>query len=226
MPRDSGAPPRRNVTGAPSPPSGRSESIRPARSSVLPASSTEPKVKGVAFRTIDLCFERLRGVEARDRAREAMPRELADAFRYYTLLAASWYPISWYRETFRAFRASSNDGPDLPREIGRLAARHDMSGVHKQILARIISPQALLSISQRVFSTYYNTGRLEIVNSERGYVQVRCGNCVGWDHNMWMELIGSCESLLEIAGARRVETRILAGALDGYAHASLEARWE
>ena len=64
----------------------------------------EPKVKGVAFRTIDLCYERLRGVEARDRAREMMPRELADAFRYYTLLAASWYPISWYRETFRAFR--------------------------------------------------------------------------------------------------------------------------
>ena len=155
-----------------------------------------------------------------------MPRELAEAFRYYTLLAASWYPISWYRETLRAFRASTNDGPDLPREIGRLAARHDMSGVHKQILAKIISPQALLGISQRVFNTYYDTGRFEIVKSERGYVQARCSNCVGWDHNMWMELVGSCESLLDIAGGRNVEVRTLTGALDGHAHASFEARWE
>jgi hypothetical protein len=185
----------------------------------------EPRVKGVAFRTIDLCYERLRGVEARDRARDLMPPELADAFRYFTLLAASWYPISWYRETFRAFRASTNEGPELPREIGRLAARHDMSGVHKQILAKIISPQALLAMSQRVFNTYYDTGRLEIVESRSGYVQARFGNCVGWDQNMWMEFLGSCESLLEIAGARRIETNVLSGALDGNAHALIEARW-
>jgi hypothetical protein len=155
-----------------------------------------------------------------------MPAELAEAFRYYTLLAASWYPISWYRETFRAFRASTSDGPELAREIGRLAARHDMQGVHKQILAKIISPQALLGISQRVFNTYYDTGRFDIVKSERGYVQARCSNCVGWDQNMWMELVGSCESLLDIAGAHNVEMRTLAGAHDGYAYAQLEARWD
>jgi len=225
MRRDSG-PPFKRASTVPPPPSGRPESTRPPTRSIVPAPSTEPKVKGVAFRTIDLCFDRLRGSEARDRARTLMPAELAEAFRYYTLLAASWYPISWYRETFRAFRASTGDGPELAREIGRLAARHDMSGVHKQILAKIISPQALLGISQRVFNTYYDTGRFEILKSERGYVQARCSNCVGWDHNMWMELIGSCESLLAIAGARNIEMRTVAGALDGYTYASLEARWE
>jgi hypothetical protein len=44
-----------------------------------------------------------------------------------------------------------------------------MSGVHKQILAKLVSPQALLAMSQRVFNTYYDTGRFEIVHSERGY---------------------------------------------------------
>jgi hypothetical protein len=226
MRRDSAPPSSKRVTAAPPSPDGSEAGTQPVRRSFVPGPSTEPKVKGVAFRTIDLCFERLRGAEARDRAREMMPPELAGAFRYYTLLAASWYPISWYRDTFRAFRASTDDGPELAREIGRLAARHDMSGVHKQILAKIISPQALLSMSQRVFNTYYDTGQLAIEKAERGHVQARCSNCVGWDHNMWMELIGSCESLLEIAGARRVELRVLAGGLDGYAHALLEARWE
>ena len=76
-----------------------------------------------------------------------------------------------------------------------------MSGVHKQSLIKLVSPQALLAMSQRVFNTYYDTGRFAIVHSERGHDQARCGNCVGWDANMWMELAGSCESLLEIAGA-------------------------
>lgn len=211
---------------APPPPERRPDSVLAPRRSSFPALSTEPKVKGVAFRTIELCYERLRGPEARNRARELMPPEVADAFRYYTVLASSWYPISWYRETFRAFRAGTNEGPELAREIGKLAARHDMSGVHKQILAKLISPQALLSMSQRVFNTYYDTGRFEIGASEPLHVQARCANCVGWDHNMWMELAGSCESLLEIAGARRVVLHILAGGQDGNAHATFEARWE
>jgi hypothetical protein len=81
-------------------------------------------------------------------------------------------------------------------------------------------------MSQRVFNTYYDTGRFEIVSAERGHVQARCGNCVGWDHNMWMELAGSCESLLEIAGARDVELRLVSGGLDGNAYAVFEARWQ
>jgi hypothetical protein len=43
---------------------------------------------------------------------------------------------------------------------------------------------------------------------------------------MWMELVGSCESLLEIAGARQVVSSVLSGALDGHTYAVLEARWQ
>ena len=185
----------------------------------------EPRVKGVAFRTIDLCYVGLRGEAARDAARRAMPAELGEAFRYGTILAASWYPISWYRETFRAFRATTGDGSELARALGKLAARHDMAGVHKRILAKLISPQSLLGMSQRVFNTYYDTGEFEIVESQSGFVQARCWNCVGWDHNMWMELAGSCESLLEIAGARSVRVRVLAGGTDSDSHTEFDARW-
>jgi hypothetical protein len=189
------------------------------------ARAGDPRVKGVAFRTIDLCYANLRGAEARDAARKAMPAELGDGFRYRTILAASWYPIAWYRETFRAFRVATGDGPGLARELGRLAARHDMAGVHKQILAKLISPQSLLGMSQRVFNTYYDTGEFEIVESREGFVHARCWNCVGWDHNMWMELAGSCESLLEIAGAESVRLRILSGGTDSDSHTEFDAHW-
>lgn len=191
----------------------------------MPAGAPEPKVKGVAFRTIEVCFERWHGAQALERARKAMPGPLAEAFQYHTLLAASWYPIAWYRDTFRTFRASVGGGREFARELGRLAAKHDMAGVHKQLFAKFVSPQALLGMSQRFFSTYYDTGTFEIVDSRTGFVSARCWNCLGWDENMWLELAGSCESLLTIAGARNVDLRVVSGGSDGSVHSVFEATW-
>jgi hypothetical protein len=100
-----------------------------------------------------------------------------------------------------------------------------MAGVHKQIIAKVLSPQTLLGMSQRVFSTYYDTGTFVIVESRGGFVHARATGCVGWDESMWSELIGSCESLLEIAGAKHVRLRALDGGRDGDASLNVEARW-
>jgi hypothetical protein len=182
-------------------------------------------VKGVAFRTVETCFAELRGEAARKRADEHLPLELAEAFRYRTVMATGWYSIDQYKALFQAFRAVTGEGSELAREIGKLAARHDMSGVHKQIVARIISPQALLGMSQRVFSTYYDTGTFTMLESRKGFAHASATGCSGWDENMWAELIGSAQSLLEIAGAKHVRTRIVAGGKDGDDFLDFEARW-
>ncbi len=185
----------------------------------------EPKVTGIAFRTIDTCFTELCGPEARERAHAAFPQELADAYRYSTLLAASWYPVAWYCGAFAAYRRVTGSGADLPRRIGKLAARHDMSGVHKRLVARILSPQALLGISQMVFNTYYDTGTFEVLRSTKGFVQVRISGCLGWDQSMWQEVAGSCESLLEIAGAKAPAVTFLSGGGDRDTTSMLEGTW-
>lgn len=185
----------------------------------------QAQVKGVAFRTVEACFAELRGNAAVDAARALMPTELHNALRYGTLLPASWYPIAWYRETFRALRSQAGAGVDLPRAIGKAAARRDMKGVHKQILAKLVTPQILLGMSGRVFSTYYDTGSFDVLKSERGHVIARCHGCTGWDENMWSELAGSCESLLEIAGAKTVRLRFTKGGGDRDNESELEAHW-
>lgn len=184
-----------------------------------------PKVKGVAFRTVEGCFLELRGTEARRRADEHLPGELVDAFRYHTVLASGWYSVTLYKALLAAFRKATGEGPELPREIGKLAVRLDMAGVHKQILAKVLSPQALLGMSQRVFSTYYDTGTFSIVDSRSGFVRARATGCLGWDENMWHEVIGSSESLLEIAGAKHIRMRTLQGGKDGDDQLEVEARW-
>jgi serine/threonine protein kinase len=196
-----------------------------AQPGTITSGARQPKIKGVAFRTLDLCFERLRGEAARSGARDLMPHELSDAFRYRTLLAANWYPVSWYRETLRAFRAMTKEGPELARELGRLTARHDMSGVYKQITARLISPQALLALSQRLFHTYYDTGDCQILESHPGFAHVRCTNCAGWDHNVWMEFAGSCESLINIAGGDNPRVRVISGGRDDQSHIDMQLHW-
>ena len=187
---------------------------------------SEPKVKGVAFRTVAICFRELKGDDAFEQARDVMMPELADAFRYGTLLAASWYPIGWYRELFRSLRESSSSGIELPHSIGMLAAQHDMAGVHKRIVAKLLSPQALFNASQRVFNTYYDTGKAQTLEHSKGYVRARFSGCIGWDANMWAELLGSCQSLLEIAGARDVGAQIVSGGGDSDTMSEFEAHWE
>lgn len=184
-----------------------------------------PKVKGVAFRTVESCFRELRGETLRNRADEFLPKELAEGFRYHTILASGWYPIEQYRALLRGFRSVTGEGTELVRELGRLAVRHDMSGVHKQIIARVLSPQTLLGMSQRVFSTYYDTGQFVVVESRSGFVHARASGCLGWDESMWAEVIGSSESLLEIAGAKHVRMRTVAGGRDGDDFLEVEARW-
>ncbi|HEY3494327.1 MAG TPA: hypothetical protein VGK73_06565 [Polyangiaceae bacterium] len=179
----------------------------------------------MAFRTVETCFSELRGEAARTRADQLLSAELVEAFRYKTIMAAGWYPIGEYKALFRAFLGATGEGPELAREIGRLAARHDMAGVHKQIVARVVSPQMLFGMSQRVFSTYYDTGTFTMLESRRGFAHARAAGCLGWDACLWQEIIGSSESLLEIAGAKHVRMRVLGGGKDEDDFLELEARW-
>jgi hypothetical protein len=184
-----------------------------------------PRVKGVSFRTIDACFLELRGAELHQRAHQVMSPEVRDAYKNNLILAASWYPIAWYRDVFRAFRAANNDGPDLPRMIGYQSVKRDMQSVYKQIFARIVSPQTLLSFSGKLFNQYYDTGHFDVVASRKGYVHVRVSECVGWDANMWTEIHGSCVAFLEAAGAKEVRVRVRAGGHDGDTETELEGHW-
>jgi hypothetical protein len=184
-----------------------------------------PRVKGVAFRTIDACYFELRGARCHERARSLMMPELRAAYAGTTLLAASWYPIAWYRDAMRSFRAANNDGLDLPRLIGYQSVRRDMASTYKMMFARIVSPQTLLGLSARLFGQYYDTGQFQVLESRKGYVHAKLSGCVGWDGNMWIEIHGSCTAFLELAGAKEVRLRTKSGGRDADEHLELEGHW-
>ena len=185
----------------------------------------EPQVKGNALRTIEHCFTELCGTDAHLAALRLLSNPLRASLEQRLILASNWYPITWYRDMFAAFRESQHAGTELPREIGRRGVRRDMSAVYKQLLLKMVSPQALLGLSQRLFKSYFDTGEMHIRQSRSGFVHAEWTGCQGWDENLWAELSGSCEVLLELAGAKHVRLRVIRGGLTGDTECEMEARW-
>lgn len=185
----------------------------------------EPRVKGNAFRTIDHCFTELYGEQARAAALVLLPELLRRSFQEKQLLASNWYPIAWYRDTFAAFRATQNAGTELPRELGRRGVKRDLGSVYKQVFLKMVSPQALLGLSGRLFKNYFDTGVMKIAESRDGYVHATWTGCEGWDENLWAELSGSCEVLLELAGAKHVRLHVAKGGRTGDSECEMQARW-
>jgi hypothetical protein len=185
----------------------------------------EPRVKGVTFRSVDACFRELRGEAAWTRAHELMLPEVREAYRAGAILSGSWYPISWYRDILRAYCASVGEGPDLIRMLGYKTAQTDLSRFHNWILTKLVSPQTLFGFSARVFNSYFDTGQLSILESQHGYVRAGCRGCIGWDRNVWNDLIGSSTALLEMAGAKEVRVRVLSGGRDDDTETELAAFW-
>jgi hypothetical protein len=54
---------------------------------------SEPRVKGVSFRSVLQALEALRGSEVVKNCTSQLPADLAEAFQYGTILASGWYPI-------------------------------------------------------------------------------------------------------------------------------------
>ncbi len=186
--------------------------------------ASEPQVKGVAFRSVYGSLGALRGAAAQRAALQAVSEGLRHGFTYRSIVPGGWYGIELYKELFRGIRSSTGEGKELVHEIGRQCTRDDMSGIYSA-LAKLISPQSLFSLSQRVFSSYYSMGNVMLSESRAGYSQAVWSKCQSFDENMWTEVLGSCVQLLEIGGAKHVRIRVLSGGLDGNDHMEAAAHW-
>ncbi len=184
----------------------------------------EPRVKGVAFRSVYASLGKLRGDAAQREVLDRCSTELREGFSYGAIVAGGWYPIERYKELLRVIRGTSGGGKEIIHEIGMQCTRDDMSGVYS-MLAKLISAHSLFSIGQRIFSNYYSVGRVEVVEARRGYCHARWTDCYQFDENMWTEILGSTVQLLQIGGAKSVRARVLKGGQDSDDSMEATAHW-
>jgi hypothetical protein len=154
-----------------------------------------------------------------------MDPKLSEALRQSQILAASWYPISWYRELYRAIRAASGEGVELARKLGYIATKKDMATIHNRLISAFVSPQLLFKFATGLFNSYFDTGKFSVLESGRGHVKARLEGCFGFDAAMYSDCVGGSTALLEGAGAKEVPLHVLRGGCDGDEYMLMEAFW-
>ncbi len=179
----------------------------------------DPRVKGVAFRSLVRSLETLKGEAAVRAAYRAMPAHVASALQYGELVATGWYPIEWYRAVIAAV---VREAP--ARDLGAQSIRDDMNGPYR-VLLRLLRPETLLSIAPKIFDRYYDTGRLVIHETRRGYIRGTFEGCIGWDSSMWQEVLGSCLEVVHLAGGTNVRARTVTGGKDDDDACEIEVFW-
>ncbi|MCB9594674.1 MAG: hypothetical protein H6719_18285 [Sandaracinaceae bacterium] len=182
-----------------------------------------PKVKGLVFRSVFDTLDVVRDPSLTARVQAALDGELGEAWRYGGIVASGWYPVAWYCQLWRTIR-TFEDSDDLVRLVGRESMELDFRTYHKLIL-RMLSPATIMKIAQRVYTRYFDHGRIEVVESHPRRLRARWVDVGGFDDNLWIEHMSGAEHLVRLAAGDTTRIEILAGARGGDEHAEVVATW-
>ncbi len=163
------------------------------------------QVKGTALQS-SLRYVRERfGAAALEGVVRALPSEQRSLLAG-TILASSWYPLAgllvYMKEAERQLGAQE---PELVFQMGKASCDHGVTGVYK-VFFKVGSPEFVVSRASRVFSSYYDSGELRVIESRDGFAAVEivgiepaapqlCARFYGWMHRT-----------LELAGARNLRS--------------------
>ena len=189
-----------------------------------PASGRGPRAKGIALRRALEHLQELHGPTAIARATADFPEELATAVSYGSISASSWYPIDWLSAIHKALCRLSNAGPELSRTIGRRSAERNFTTVHRAFIS-VLSPEFIIARATRVFSSYYDTGQMRIVESRPGMSHAMWTGCKGFDRNLWEGTIGHCEGAMMLTGVENIRMRVDRGGSDNDDYMEATAFW-
>jgi len=184
----------------------------------------EPRTRGVPILSFLGALRTLAGYDAVNRMMALLPPELRDAIGHRKLVSKEWYPLSWYRAMHAAAQEVTGRGRELARLVGRETTRADFSGVNR-VFVLVMSPQALIAKAPRVYEQYYTRGTVAAPVCRAGYALLQWRGCAGFDQNMWDDILGSVEALLELAGGRDVHVEVLAGGGDKDEDTDMELTW-
>jgi hypothetical protein len=198
--------------------------LPPVPSRPAPQRGRELRTKGVSLLSFVSTLRSLHGSEATERTLDGLPSEVRIALREGLVVASSWYPLAWHRAMHASAQRACNASPELARAIGYHGTQADFRGVYR-FVASLIAPDRLLRTSPRVWSNYFDGGKVTIEEQERGKSQTTFSECYGFDRSLWENTIGGSLAVLDITGARNVKTRILRGGGDGDDLLELELLW-
>jgi hypothetical protein len=141
------------------------------------------------------------------------------------LLASSWYPMPLFlrfmQEAEQQLRAQE---PEVIRQMGAASADYGIKGVYK-IFFKVGSPEFIISRAARVFSSYYDTGRIDVVEAARGRAVLDLTGFLGAPQ-FCDRIRGWMERTVSLAGARNLRSEHSQCVHRGDPVCRFEGHWE
>lgn len=186
--------------------------------------AVECKVKGQSFRAFLAALEALKGPKVVAATTAGLPQEPREAIESNAIVMSGWYPMSWYAALHGAAKRACPGAAGLARQLGQEQMRAEMRGIYKFVLG-FFKPSTIMRYSDRVFALYCQGGKLIVPDAGPTFARLIYEGCHGSDANVWEDVIGSSEALLEAAGARTVRSFVKSGGRDGDSAMTLDLRW-
>ncbi len=153
------------------------------------------RIKGQGFIGFLATLRRVHGDGAHARVLAGLRPELVAALRNGEIVPMGWYPIDWYASLHESARAVC--GAQVSRDVGREAARSDLNTIYRFIL-KLLSPEALLKQSGKVFGLFCDGGKCTVELARKGSARIVYSDCAGAPRGMWDLLLGSTELMIEL----------------------------
>lgn len=159
------------------------------------------------------------------RVLEALPEDDRQALGH-GILASSWYGMdAFLRFMQEVERQLGAQEPDVVRKMGRASCDYGVTGVYK-IFFKVGSPEFIISRAARVFSSYYDTGELKVVEGGAGRAVVELTALQGGAPQFCERIFGWMQRTLELAGAKALRSAHSACVHRGDPVCRFEGNWD
>jgi hypothetical protein len=110
-------------------------------------------------------------------------------------------------------------------ESGRFSAEYGLKGI-KIILAKILTPQVLITKGSTILSSYYRPSQLEIVDDAKNMVIIHITDFADIDRIIEYRIAGWIQNSGEISGAKDVDVKITKSLTKGDLYTEYFVTWK
>lgn len=136
----------------------------------------------------------------------ALPADVAPHFKSQ-VVSSGWYPYRVFSELLRAIDRTLGRGDlGMMFDLGLRSGKEDSGTVFK-IIATIASVETIIKRSPIFWQKYCDTGRIEVLKVEKGYMRVALKDFPDIDEAQCTLITGWIQGMAEATGAKGIQLK-------------------
>ena len=143
-----------------------------------------------------------------------------------TLLIGKWYLFDTYVNMLKIIdRLYGKGDMGLTREMGKFSAEHGLKRIYR-FFYKVGSPNFIISRAVKIWGSYYDAGRLEIVKNKKGDLVLQIHDWPEPNRHHCKRVEGWIERSIEMSGGKNVKIREPKCRCKGYKFCEYKGKWD